>query len=229
MQKESYNKYPNKVDLNNCDREPIHLIGQIQSHGVLIGGYLDTKKISRCSENCGIIFKQEANHLLDTYLANLLPNDIIDQLFNGLSKSTTNYVSTELNNINVEIIANLIETEFILEFEIMYTAIDPFEQQLKLNKMISTISSIRGFNELTDQMANLVKNNFGYDRVMIYQFDANWNGSVIAEAKEKHLESWLGLHYPGVIFLSTMLGGLVSFIPCLVIPLTKSRLLMHLY
>ena len=38
--------YPDKVDLNNCDREPIHLIGKIQNHGFLLAGHLTTRKIS---------------------------------------------------------------------------------------------------------------------------------------------------------------------------------------
>ncbi len=31
---------------------------------------------------------------------------------------------------------------------------------------------------------------------MVYRFDEDWNGEVIAESKEEELESWLGLHYP---------------------------------
>ena len=31
---------------------------------------------------------------------------------------------------------------------------------------------------------------------MVYRFDEEWNGEVVAEEKEEHLESWLDLHYP---------------------------------
>src|SRR5699024_8407055 len=37
---------------------------------------------------------------------------------------------------------------------------------------------------------------FGYDRVLIYQFDHQWNGKVVGEAKEPEIQSWYGLHYP---------------------------------
>ncbi len=36
----------------------------------------------------------------------------------------------------------------------------------------------------------------GYDRVMFYRFDPDGHGEVMAEAKEAHLEPYLGLHYP---------------------------------
>lgn len=28
--------YPDKIDISNCDKEPIHIIGKSQAHGVLI-------------------------------------------------------------------------------------------------------------------------------------------------------------------------------------------------
>ena len=36
----------------------------------------------------------------------------------------------------------------------------------------------------------------GFDRVMIYRFDPQWNGEVIAEDRRDDLEPVLGLHYP---------------------------------
>jgi light-regulated signal transduction histidine kinase (bacteriophytochrome) len=35
-----------------------------------------------------------------------------------------------------------------------------------------------------------------FDRVLIYKFDSDNSGVVIAENKAEHLESFLGLHYP---------------------------------
>ncbi len=36
----------------------------------------------------------------------------------------------------------------------------------------------------------------GFDRVMVYRYDAEYNGEVVAEAKRDDLNSFLGLHYP---------------------------------
>jgi light-regulated signal transduction histidine kinase (bacteriophytochrome) len=36
----------------------------------------------------------------------------------------------------------------------------------------------------------------GFDKIMIYQFDENWNGDVIAEIREPEMDSYLGLKFP---------------------------------
>jgi len=36
----------------------------------------------------------------------------------------------------------------------------------------------------------------GFDRVMLYQFDDEWNGDVVAESRNEGVDSYLGLHFP---------------------------------
>jgi light-regulated signal transduction histidine kinase (bacteriophytochrome) len=36
----------------------------------------------------------------------------------------------------------------------------------------------------------------GFDRVMVYRFDPDWNGEVVAEERRDDLEPFLGLHFP---------------------------------
>lgn len=50
--------------------------------------------------------------------------------------------------------------------------------------------------ELANSVAVAVKELTEYDRVMIYRFDREYNGEVIAEAKQNELPAFLGLHYP---------------------------------
>jgi light-regulated signal transduction histidine kinase (bacteriophytochrome) len=45
-------------------------------------------------------------------------------------------------------------------------------------------------------LAREVRSLTGYDRVMVYRFDAEWNGEVVAEERRADLEAFLGLHYP---------------------------------
>src|SRR5690606_6704948 len=50
--------------------------------------------------------------------------------------------------------------------------------------------------ELCDLVAKGTREITGYDRVMIYRFDKDYNGEVYAESKREDLEPFLGLHYP---------------------------------
>ena len=50
--------------------------------------------------------------------------------------------------------------------------------------------------DVAEQAATWVRELTGFDRVMVYRFDDDWNGEVIAEAKLDSLNTFLGLHYP---------------------------------
>jgi chemotaxis family two-component system sensor kinase Cph1 len=44
--------------------------------------------------------------------------------------------------------------------------------------------------------ARAVRDLTGFDRVMVYRYDEEYNGEVVAESKREDLNSYLGLHYP---------------------------------
>jgi light-regulated signal transduction histidine kinase (bacteriophytochrome) len=50
--------------------------------------------------------------------------------------------------------------------------------------------------QLCDEAATQVRHLTGYDRVMIYRFNAEGHGTVVAEAKAEHLMPYLHLRYP---------------------------------
>jgi len=50
--------------------------------------------------------------------------------------------------------------------------------------------------ETTQLMANEIKKLTGFDRVLVYQFDPQWNGKVIAQAKEPDLDDYMDLRFP---------------------------------
>jgi two-component system, chemotaxis family, sensor kinase Cph1 len=50
--------------------------------------------------------------------------------------------------------------------------------------------------ELWTAVVTEVQHITGYDRIMVYKFDRDDHGSVIAEQKQEHQQSFLGLHYP---------------------------------
>jgi light-regulated signal transduction histidine kinase (bacteriophytochrome) len=61
---------------------------------------------------------------------------------------------------------------------------------------VGELNRASSLEELYDITAEAVRTLTGFDRVMIYRYDADYNGEVVAEAKVEHLNSFLGLHYP---------------------------------
>ena len=60
----------------------------------------------------------------------------------------------------------------------------------------SEILSGKSLSNLLKNAAQEVKKIIGYDRVLVYCFNEEGHGEVVAETKEDHLEAFFGLHYP---------------------------------
>jgi chemotaxis family two-component system sensor kinase Cph1 len=50
--------------------------------------------------------------------------------------------------------------------------------------------------QMCNECAKQIYEISGFDRVMVYRFDEQWNGQVVAESKREEIEPFLGLNYP---------------------------------
>ncbi len=188
--------YPKKITLTNCDKEPIHLIGNIQDFGVLLASDLKTDSIEFYSKNCLSFFKKTKGEMETFFLNDLLPEHYINRIKENLKKDAKTHIKAVLFEEEYLIISHHNNTHLILEIEKNENQIDALSFQEQLTNIIQTLSIVDTPLAMCTTAAKLIKDIFDYDRVMIYKFDQDWNGEVIAEQKESHLESWLGLHYP---------------------------------
>ncbi|MGB5820849.1 MAG: ATP-binding protein [Saonia sp.] len=188
--------YPTSVDLNNCDKEPIHIIGKIQNHGYLLASSITDKTITRCSQNAGLLLGKDPEQLLGKSITQIIDGTTIGDVIHELRNKTVVYRDITIDDQEITIIAHQSNSEYIFEFERNTIALNAFEYQLRLTEIVSEINTISNLSKMCDRAAFLIKEYLGYDRVMIYRFDADWNGKIVAERKEDHLESWLGLQYP---------------------------------
>jgi len=193
------------IDLSNCDNEPIHTPGHIQSHGFLIA--VDSNCIIRFhSENLYDYLENAPANLLGRPISDIEPiiganepPDFINQLisFGRSNKSfdQTNPFVTDLQGRPFFLIINESGPLYTLEFE-------PAESDLKtdlqrmIGRSVSEMLADKDLNNLLRNSASQVKNIIGYDRVMIYRFADDGHGEVVAEAKNAELDPWMGLHYP---------------------------------
>src|SRR5690606_11797211 len=51
-------------------------------------------------------------------------------------------------------------------------------------------------DELVSSVGDVVRQLTGFDRIMVYRFDDEWNGEVVAEHRRASLDPFLGLRYP---------------------------------
>ncbi|MBW4520521.1 MAG: GAF domain-containing protein [Scytolyngbya sp. HA4215-MV1] len=82
---------------------------------------------------------------------------------------------------------------------------------------IAQLRQQKGLSLFTQRVAQSIRQITGFDRVMLYQFDPQGSGAVIAEAKQDDLVSYLGLHYPATDIPQPVrtlyANGLLRYIP----------------
>ncbi|CDN45725.1 diguanylate cyclase domain-containing protein [Paenibacillus sp. P22] len=194
------------IDLTNCDKEPIHIPGRIQPHGVLVAVTReDGCRIGTCSANTEEMLGIAAGKLLGTPLADLIGEERVRELLSlDLRASST----SELQHVKIEIevrgvltpfygIAHESEGLLILEMEPSGEDSGPAARDYRwISLFFGRIKQTQSRVEASHAAAELVREMLGYDRVMIYEFDKEWNGKVIAESREPDMEPFLGHHYP---------------------------------
>lgn len=194
-----------QVNLSNCDREPIHIPGQIQSHGFLI--VLDRySHVTHYSDNIYDFIPNLTNELLDCSLTDLesyigisyQPHFLKNLIASSLDRPNfekTNPVPVEVGGSHYLLIISRSKDLFLLEFEQATSEFDLGIQHV-LGKSIAQVLSHKKIDRLLDQTAVEVKDIIEFDRVMVYQFMEDGHGVVVAESKNDDLDPWLGLHYP---------------------------------
>jgi two-component system, chemotaxis family, sensor kinase Cph1 len=65
-----------------------------------------------------------------------------------------------------------------------------------LGAAVQRFSAASSIGTLADGVVRCFRDMLGYDRVMVYKFDPDGHGKIIAEARDPRLESLLGHHYP---------------------------------
>ncbi len=198
---------PQHVDLDNCDREPIHVPGSVQPHGVLLAVREDDDlTVTRVSDNIADALGQPAERVLGRPLrevaGGLAAKIVLDvartafdlreaspvDLTLGEGDDTRRYDAL-LHRVGELIVIELQPARGTRPLSYAGTYARTRQSVLRLN-------GSRSLDELYGVVVEEVRRLTGFDRVMVYRFDAEWNGEVVAEAKLDRLNSFLGLHYP---------------------------------
>jgi len=192
------------VDLTNCDKEPIHIPGKIQSHGFLIAVDKDKLNISYISENGEIFLKESAKNLLEkplsvinSFIKQQEPEFNIEHLLQlGIIRKSFDAISPhplEIDNNPYYLIISSSPSNWLLEFEPVTLQ---YDIQSSIGRSASSMLQGKSVSALLKGAANEIKKLINYDRIMIYKFLEDGHGEVVAEEKEEHLEPFFGLHYP---------------------------------
>lgn len=193
---------PHDVDLNNCDREPIHIPGSIQSHGCILACDALADRILRCSENAGSFLSPTSRNPRGERLSDYFSAEVAHDFRNVMAQSVEprrpglllGYPLASGGRL-FDVAAHRHEDHAVIEFE--YAA-EQRKSPLELARaLIGRTQSLTTIEQMARQAPRYLQSILEYDRVMIYRFADDGSGKVIGEAKRPHLESFLGQHFPG--------------------------------
>ncbi|HKO88249.1 MAG TPA: ATP-binding protein [Burkholderiales bacterium] len=185
-----------EVNLLNCDNEPIHIPGAIQPHGYLFALREGDLSVAQVSANVTALLRRSPEEILDQPAA-LFFGSTIEARLSAMPLTdppTTQEFAFQIGDERHHVTAHRYRGAFILELE---PEVAPEEGlQATLAAAIRKLRDAGNLAEVMEVAVQEVKRVTGFDRVMVYRFEAGDHGHVVAEAKKESLDSYLDLHYP---------------------------------
>ena len=165
--------------LNNCEREPIHIPGAIQPHGVLLA--LDSDlRVAMASENAKEMLGVDLDRLLGAQLGDVLGEraalaigDSVERTGGESLRLVVEEVAKRHGALGADLDVNvhcsgervIVEIEPALDVTV---AMPSYRLARGAMQRLARTSTVL---ELSDQLATEVAGLTGFDRVMVYRFD----------------------------------------------------------
>lgn len=192
-------------DSEFCGSIPLHLVNLIQPHGFLLVLDKEQLRIRQLSENAAQFLDTPLDDLLEQHLSKFLPaaqyEDLLQKLSNQYSQDKLPFTltfSVQQKEVPFTALIHPEEAYVLLELEENKDASNQsftgFYQQIRY--ITSLLKQANTKEEIAQRAAEELKKFSGFDRVLVYQFDPQWNGTVIGQAKEEDMSNFMGLRFP---------------------------------
>ncbi|WP_299284928.1 HWE histidine kinase domain-containing protein [uncultured Tateyamaria sp.] len=188
--------------LDHCASEPVHIPGSIQGHGALVAFDNDSMRLTHASTNLEAVTGLVAEEVLGESINDVFPpgvrHDMVNNLLPSFLKQDTRMLDPlELNQKILLANASAAGPATIFEFEYpkkQASITSDIVKQLAFSTQ--QLQSVESFEALFKLAVQLLQVLTGYQRVMVYEFDAENNGTIRAEALSGNAEPFLGLSFP---------------------------------
>jgi chemotaxis family two-component system sensor kinase Cph1 len=185
--------------LDTCANEPIRVPGAIQPHGVLLTLLETDWTVQQASANAwqmlGIPGDLHAGDSLVRWLgeaqADALRDAVQDADLHSLDPLPMQFAGQAFDGL-------LHRHDGLLFLELEPVATQASMQGLgsRLTRTLRRLQSAKSLDELYAISVTEIRELTGYDRVLIYRFEEDGHGQVIAESASAELDAYLGLFFP---------------------------------
>ena len=192
-------------DITECAREPIHLLGSVQSHGALLALAEPDLTVAVASANTAVLLGVAPQALLGSPVADLLGAQQARQIREAAgdddSVAAIVPVRLEEGEAGSSLEASVYRGDGLLICEFEPPADQPFRFSSfypGVRRALLQLESARTVTGLCEAAVRQMRAFTGYDRVVAYRFDGDGPGEVIAEDVAPSRERWLGLWFPAI-------------------------------
>ena len=190
-------------DLDRCAQEQVQVIGQIQPHGLLFALSEPGLIVRQVSANISTILGLPPESVLDRSFEAVLGAQLFEafqtqRLSDAGLGATPFRLPARGDSVAMQCIAHRHDGLLIVEFECVEGAhsLDTLDFESHIRLPLSRMRAESDISELSQVAAGEVRKLSGFDRVMVYRFDKDWNGEVIAEAVGPSSVSYFGMRFP---------------------------------
>lgn len=191
--------YAPELDLASCDREPIHVPGSIQPHGALLAIAADLTVI-QASENVPAFFGCPVDAVLGSTVAEccggaLAPlGDIGAKVPAGGEPVLLGAIQVGGRTANA--LGHRSDGLVVLEFEPHAAGAEAASLHQIAVGFIARLQNAPTVNELAHLIAGEVRRVTGFDRALVYRFEPDGTGVVVAEDGTGRLPSYQDHRFP---------------------------------
>lgn len=190
------------LDLDTCDREPIHIPGSIQPYGMLF--FLDGPDLSICAVSANVAehLGRDPSALLGLPIGGLMDAASFQSVADAAGRGAVQIRLARVRLLGaadpwravVQASAGGVLLEMLCpQYQAEPGGTDLFD---RFEGATRRLQSAAETGTICARLAEEIRVLTGYDRVMVYRFAREWSGEVVAESNGGDLPSYLGLHFP---------------------------------
>ena len=190
------------VDLSNCDREPIHQLGAIQPFGFLLA-VTPEWTVARASENVIEFLGVAADDVIGAPFQSLISADAFETLRRSVAHLSDADATERVFGLALlspsgrrfDCALHLSNGVVVVEAEPSGDDA-PIEGSGLIRSIMGRLDDAKDLAGFLNEGARAIRAVTGFDRVMVYRFDRDGSGEVVAEAAGPGIGSFLNLRFP---------------------------------
>ncbi|MNK92693.1 Phytochrome-like protein cph1 [compost metagenome] len=191
-------------DSEFCGNLPLHHVNLIQDYGYLLVIDPDGLNLIQASENVVEITGKPVQELIGKNIAEYIDDKDLHKIKDSLASGIRQKIPFD---ITIKGDKSAVQFHALMHIKEGYTLIElekagksgqaSFTQVFQeVKKIMAAIDQAGTVQEVCEIAVHELRKISGFDGVLMYRFDKDWNGTVVAEEKDDRLEPYIGQTFP---------------------------------